>query len=368
MGELKVGVMGCGAISDIYLKNLMGVFSDRVRVVAVGDVMAESARKRAGEHGIATFGGPEAVLENPEVGLVLNLTPAPVHYASTKQMLMAGKHVYSEKPLALSMMEGRELVSLAGGKGLMLSVAPDTLLGAGVQTCRRIIDSGEIGKPVSAFGFVSVPSNTERYFTVFRGPLLDLGPYHVGALLMMLGAVKSVSGIAQAKIDVPAAPLPPAARTVENPGQAAAVLEFASGAVATLICTVEYEAYSPELKVWGTKSAVVCNDPNNFGGPVKLAPPYKPLEEQSLRFPHGENRRGIGVWDMAGALAEGRPPRLSAELALHSLEVMLAVIESTKSGRRIELTTVYERSEPMPGLAESEGGSAVVGQAVAATV
>lgn len=362
MSKLKVAVVGCGQISKIYLKNLTGVFSDKVEVVAVGDVMEASAKTRAEEYKIARVATPEELIADKGIQLLLNLTPAPVHYGLTKQMLAAGKHVYSEKPLALSMAEGRELVKLAKDKGVMLSVAPDTLLGAGVQTCRKIIASGEIGNPVAGFGFVSIPKGDERYMSVFRGPLLDLGPYHVGGLVTMLGPVKSVMGEAHAKLDNLETPLSEGARTLDNPGNSAAVLEFASGVLVTLICTAEYGGYSPELKIWGTKKALICTDPNMFGGTPKIAPPYVAPTEVHLAFSHGENERGIGVWDMAAALEEGRPHRLGADLALHCLEVMLAVIESTKTGKRVAIHTPVNVPAAMP---ESVATEPVVAAAAA---
>jgi predicted dehydrogenase len=351
MSKLRVAILGCGQISKIYLKNLTGMFAGEVDVVAVGDVVEAAAKTRAEEYKIARVGSPDELIADPKIDLLLNLTPAPVHYGLTRKMLAAGKHVYSEKPLALSMTEGRDLVALARSKGLMLSVAPDTILGAGVQTCRKVIESGDLGTVVAGFGFVSIPKAGERYMTVFRGPLLDLGPYHVGALLTMLGPVKSVSGQAHAKRETPGEPLPDAAKTLDTPGNSAAVLEFHSGALVTLICSAEYGGYSPELKLWGTQKALICTDPNGFGGAVKLAPPYVTPVEVPHAFGHAENSRGVGVWDMACALRDKRPHRLSANLALHALEVMLAVIDSAKTGRRIDITTPLEEMEPMPEIA-----------------
>jgi predicted dehydrogenase len=169
---------------------------------------------------------------------------------------------------------------------------------------------------------------------------------------MLLGPVKSVVGFAQKLRPDPAKPpLAPDCFTHDAPGQAAAVLEHASGALTTLITTVENQAYTPELRIYGTKGAIHGNDPNQFHGPVKLALHYKPVEEVPLPFAHCGKHRGAGIWDIAGAITENRPHRLGPDFALHQLDVMLAVIESQKSGKRIDLTTTFAPQPPMPTVA-----------------
>lgn len=349
MPKLKVGVLGCGEISKAYLATLTGEFTDRVEVTAVADVVEASAKTRAEEFKVARALTPDQLIADPDVQLVANLTPAPIHYATTKAALTAGKHVYSEKPLALTMEQGRELVTLAMNSKLRLAVAPDTLLGGGVQTTRKLIEDGTLGTVVAASGMVCLPQYTDRYFQVFRGPLLDLGPYHVGALLMLLGPVKSVVGMVQKVRPVPAKPpLAPESFTLDAPGQAAAVFEHASGALSTLIFTVENLAYTPELRIFGSKGSVFGSDPNQFHGPVKFAAHYKPAEEVPLPFAHCGKHRGVGIWEIAGAIAENRPHRLGPDFALHQLDVMLAVIDSHKTGKRIDLTTTFAPQPPMP--------------------
>jgi len=308
----------------------------------------EAAATRAGEFGVARALTPEALLADPAVDLVLNLTPAPAHFEVSRGVLRAGKHLYSEKPLALSIDHGRELVDEAARRGLRLAVAPDTLLGAGLQTARAALDAGRVGTPLTAHGLVSIGARSERYFTVFRGPLLDLGPYHVGALLTLLGPVRRVAGIAQPLRPTPGAKMSADARTPDNPAHAAAVLEFAGGCLATLTASAELGGYFPSLTIWGDGGRLDVPDPNAFGGPVRVTPLKGTTEEAPPAHDFADNSRGIGVWDMAAAIAEGRPHRLSAELALHTLEVMLAMVESSRTGRQVELTTTCERPEPMP--------------------
>ena len=349
MTPLNVGILGCGKISGIYLKNLTGPFADRVRVAAVADLVSDLAKQRAAEFNVPRVVTPDELLADPSVPLLLNLTPAPFHYDVSRQVLQAGKHLYSEKPLALSMPHARELVDLARAKNLLLAVAPDTLLGAGVQTCRHAIANGRIGTPMAAHAFVSLANHSERYATVFRGPLLDLGPYHVGALLTLLGPARSVSGIVQPKRQVTEGEaLSPAAMTPDNPGNSGAVIEFVSGAIATLNASSEVHAYMPTLVVYGTAGKLTAPDPNSFGGTIKLETGHEMTTEE---LPHtggpSENSRGVGVWDMAHAIANGRPPSLTADFALHTTELMLAIIESSKTARRIDLTTTFAQA-PMP--------------------
>jgi len=354
MRKLRVGILGCGKISEIYLKNLTGMFADRITVVALADVMLESAMKRSEQFNISRFGGPELLLAADDIDLIANLTPAPVHYAMTRSILEAGKHVYSEKPLALSMHEGRELVELAKSKSLRLSVAPDTMLGAGVQQTRQLIDAGEIGRVLAATSLVTMNSVNEHYYSTFRGPLLDVGPYAVAAMLFILGPAKSVSGVVHAKRQpepnsaVP--PMPSHLLTLDNPGNAAVTIEFASGALATLLVSGEASRYFITLKLFGSKGWIEAPDPNTFSGPVKVQIGFDTPSEPTIGFAYADNARGVGIWDIAGAIADGRPHRLSSDFSLHTLEVMLSAIESSKAQKRIELKTTFEPIEPMPAM------------------
>lgn len=349
MDRLRVGVIGCGAISKIYLQNLTGQFADRVEVLACADVMLKNAEERASQYKVPRACSPAELLADPKIELVLNLTPAPAHHEVILQILRAGKHVYTEKPLALSMDAGREILREADNRRLRVACAPDTLLGAGLQTCRKLIDDGKIGKPVAAQGFVSLSSRSDRYLSVFRGPLLDLGPYHVGALLMLLGSVRAVSGAAQPLVQRKGETFNPESIGIDNPANSAAVLEFENGCLGTINATVESLGYMPTLKVYGTTGVITVPDPNAFGGPVSLQSVQgKPAEDVPLTHKLAENGRGVGVWDMAQAIREDRPHRLGADLALHELDVMLGVIDSAKQGRRVQLTTRTEPGEAMP--------------------
>jgi predicted dehydrogenase len=357
--RLRVGVLGCGAISDIYLKNLTGRFADAVEVVGVTDVMIESAKKRAEQYKVAVIDSPGAMLEDRRVELVMNLTPAPAHFQTTRSILQAGKHVYSEKPLSLDWAEAVELAELARSKKLRLAVAPDTILGAGVQSVRHLIDSGKIGAPAAVQSQVWLNTHTERYFGVFRGPLMDLAPYPVAAMLSILGPVKRVSGVALALRTQEK--MPEGLLTTSNPGNAAAALEFASGVVGTITCSAQTSRYLITTQYFGSAGWIEAPDPNMFTGSIKFHAGYDGPVEMPITHELTENFRGVGVWEMALAIAEGRPHRLSAELSLHTLEVMLAVVKSSQTGQAVALTTSFEKTPAMPALnvaTESTTGSA----------
>ena len=338
--RLHIGIIGCGKISGIYLKNLTGEFADKVRVVALADLVPERAAARAEEFGVGRTCTNEELLADDSIELVVDLTTAPSHAEVNASILRCGKHLYSEKPLALSMDVGRSLIALAEEKGLRVCVAPDTLLGPGFSAAKAALDAGRIGTPAMAFTMCGLPARGESYYTMYRGTLLDLGPYHVGALLRLLGPAVSVSGAAAA---TPFHPPGSPAHDLDTPGTAAAVLQFAGGAMATLVATGDVSGYLPDLRVWGSEGWLQCADPNMFGGAVTLR---RNDAKEAVELPDtlGENLRGIGIADMADAIAAGRPHALGGDFALHTLEVMLAVIDSQRSGRRVSLTTTFEHN------------------------
>lgn len=338
MPQLPVAVIGCGQISQTYLKNLTTTYADRVKVVAVADVVAECASKSAETFKIERVLTPEQLLADPSIALVLNLTPAPVHYELNKRILQSGKHLYSEKPLALSLHEAQELVLLAYQKSLRLSVAPDVVLGDSVQAVKRAIEGGKIGRPIAATGVLSLNHVTERYATAFRGPILDLGPYHVGAFLEWFGPARAVVAIAhpfpQAPADQPQ--LPDAALTLDTPVTGGSVIEFESGVIATLFHSAQFSRYEATTMVYGSSGILNAGDPNFFNTRVTLEADGK---TETLMEAADLNLRGKGVWDMAQAIAGNISQHLGPDLALHATEILLAIVESAKTGARINLTT-----------------------------
>ncbi len=335
-----VGVIGCGAISAIYLSNMQRVFNN-VNVVACADLDPARAAARAAEFGVPRPLAVDDLLADPEVDIVVNLTTPDAHTAVSLAALEAGKHVYSEKPLAVTRQDGSLLVEAARARGLRLGCAPDTVLGAGLQTCAREMDRGAIGKPVAALAMFLYHSHERWPAFIFRrgaGPLFDMGPYYLTALVTLLGPVQRLScGASRPFAEKPAmlGPDRPGTVRVEVPTHVSATLEFAGGAVASFVATVE--VWEPEpfrLRVYGTEGTIEAPDPNSFGGPARTFFPGAPSwTELNLLPNYGQNSRGLGVADMADALRTNRPHRASGELAFHVLDVMCGLVESSETGQ-----------------------------------
>lgn len=355
---VKVAMIGVGAISGIYLKNITQTFSE-LELIGVCDLVRERAEKAQAEYHVPRlYETMEDAFADEEVEIVLNLTRPHEHYAVTKGALLAGKHVYSEKPLGADLAEGRELAELAKSLGLMLGGAPDTFLGAGLQTCRRIIDDGVIGDVVGAAAFMICRGHEgwhpdpAFYYQRGGGPMLDMGPYYVTALVNLIGGVRAVTGVTKATFPtrlITSEPKRGQVIQVEVPTYSTGILEFDSGAVGTLFTTfdVHYPSQA-RLEVYGTRGTMFVPDPNYFGGPISLyTAEDRTVKEVPLLYEYPENSRGIGLADMANALENGRPFRADARQTLHVLEILTAFEASSQRQGRVELGTRYERCAPM---------------------
>lgn len=359
MKRMKVGVIGCGMISEIYLKNMTERF-DVLEVAACADQNADAAAARARQFGVPKACGVAELIADPEIAIVVNLTVPKAHGELTMAALNAGKHVYVEKPLALSREEAKAVLELAAARGLQVACAPDTMLGAGMQTCRKLLDEGRIGRPYAANAHYLMGSmadsahpNPGFFLQYGGGPLFDMGPYALSALVMLLGPVRTVSGAARRSADSleirnPASPNYGRSYPVEDFTNVSALLEHEGGAIATVTTAKESFGYSPRLEIYGTEGHLSCGDPNVFGGTITLQ--RRDGEREEIPFSHGfaGNSRGIGVADLAEAVACGRPPRASGALAAHVLDIMLSVYDSVVAGRRVELATSCARPEPLP--------------------
>lgn len=344
MKPVNIGILGCGMIAPAYLQNLTQSFSKVVHVAALADLRRELAEEKAEKFGIPRVLSPEELLADPEIEIVLNLTPAPAHYAVSMQVLEAGKHLFTEKPLALSLEEGSTILRAARERGLTLAGAADTFLGAGLQHCRALIDDDVIGTPLATSIVVALPCRQfERYHSVFRGALFDLAPYYLTALVALLGPVTRVAASAQIRWD---------RKQDENgewfsvdiPTTTAAVLDLADGSVASVITSHDVHAYYPQVEILGTAGRLTLNDANAY------------MREITLRTGEGEKKieaasgfsakgRGLGVAEMALALKEGRVPRANGELLYHILEVMAAFQESCDSGSHVLIRSRVERPD-----------------------
>lgn len=360
MRKMKIGVIGCGMISGIYLKNCTEMFDYILEVKAVADLVPELARKRAEEFGVGTVYTVEELLADPEIEIVLNLTAPVAHAPINKRVLEAGKHVYTEKPFALSREEADEVLELAEAKGLLVGCAPDTFLGAGVQTCRKLIDDGWIGQPYAAHASIIMGNagngmhpNFQNFLKLGGDPVMDMGPYYLTALVNMLGPVRRVTGSAQQlnkeiTVTNPRSPRYGETAPVEAPTNVTATLDFHSGAVASLQACKEAFGYEPRMEIYGTEGILYVPDANFFGGTIRLKSASGELKE--VPFSHGfsTESRGIGVADMAYAIQSGRANRASGRLARHILDISLGIFEASEQERHVTLQSTIERPEPLP--------------------
>lgn len=351
---VKVAMIGCGSISGIYLKNITTVFKE-LELVGVCDLIPERAENAQKEYNVPKiYPTMYDAFADPEVEVVLNLTRPYQHFDVTKAALEAGKHVYSEKPLGADFEEGKKLVALAKEKGLMLGGAPDTFLGAGIQSCRELIDKGVIGKPIAAACFMICHGHEtwhpdpEFYYKRGGGPMMDMGPYYVTALVNLLGGIKSVTGITRSffpKRVITSEPHCGEIIDVEAPTHLTGMLEFDNGAIGTIITTfdVHYKSQA-RFEVYGTEGTMLVPDPNCFGGPIQV---YRPEDgewrEMPLTFDYKENSRGLGLADMACSLRTGSPFRASWEQTFHVLEVLTSFEKSSESHAAYQMETHYEQ-------------------------
>lgn len=358
MSKVKVAMIGVGAISGIYLENITKVFTE-IELIGVCDLIRERAEQAQEKYQIKKlYETMQEAYADPEVDIVLNLTRPYEHFEVTKAALLAGKHVYSEKPLGASFEEGKELVALAKDKNLMVGGAPDTFLGSGIQTCRQLIDDGYIGEPIGAAAFMichgheSWHPDPEFYYKYGGGPMLDMGPYYITALVNLIGGVKGVTGVTKTSFPQRTITSQPKNGTivdVEVPTYVTGILSFDNGAVGTIFTTfdVHYNQQA-RFEIYGTKGTLLVPDPNTFGGPIKLLRPEDgEYKEMPLLFDYKENSRGLGLADMAKALQTGRDYRASYHLTEHVLEILTSFEKSSKQGSYLALETHYGRSLPM---------------------
>ncbi|MDR1787874.1 MAG: Gfo/Idh/MocA family oxidoreductase [Treponema sp.] len=355
---LPIGIVGAGAISGIYLDNLTGMFAGRAEVAGISDQVTEKARAAAQKYGIRAFDSVDAMLRDERVAIILNLTTPPAHYDVARRALEAGKHVYNEKPLCTTREDAAALLALARERGLRVGCAPDTFMGAGLQTCRALIDAGRIGRPVAATAFMlchgheSWHPSPAFYYQRGGGPMFDMGPYYLSALVSLLGPASRVCGSAQKSFPtrtITSEPLRGQVVQVEVPTHIAGVIDFASGAVGTIITSFDvWHHHLPWITIYGTEGTLEAPDPNTFRGTVRVRRhDEEAWEESPLILSTGDNCRGAGITDMAEAIAEGRPHRASGELGFHVLDMMQGFHEASASGRCCTLASPCGRPAPM---------------------
>ncbi|QLJ03536.1 Gfo/Idh/MocA family oxidoreductase [Streptomyces sp. NEAU-sy36] len=360
---LRIGVVGAGNISGEYLETLSAL--PNVRPVQVATRDPERARAA-----VARFPGTRAtslpeLYASDEVDLVLDLTTPAAHLEVSRAAIEAGKHLYGEKPLAMTTGEARSILTAASAAGVRVGCAPDTVLGTGIQTARVCVEKGEIGTPVAATAFMTTPGHElwhpdpEFYYRPGGGPLLDMGPYYLTALVLMLGPVRRVTGLSGAPRRTRTIGSGPRAGTtfpVEVATHVTGVLEHEGGALSTLMLSFDvWRSTLPRIEVYGTEGTLAVPDPNSFTGDVRVC--HAGDREWRTAPVLGGYRgvaRGIGVADMAHAIATGTPHRASAELAYHVLDLMESLLAAAESGGSRRVDSGFTRPEPVPAGARPE--------------
>lgn len=359
---LRVGVVGAGQISGAYLRTFPGLAN--LRVTAIADLDPDRAAAAADGVG-ARATTPGELYAAEDVDLVLNLTIPAAHAEVAQTAIAAGKHVYGEKPLAASTTEARELLTAADLAGVRIGCAPDTVLGTGVQTARAVLDAGEIGVPVAATAFMVTPGHErwhpapEFYYRPGGGPLLDMGPYYLTALVTLLGPVRRVVGMSSTPRATRVIGSGPRAGTefpVEVATHVTGVLEHANGALSTVLMSFDvWAAELPRIEVYGTGGSLSVPDPNGFDGEVLLrraeAKEWEPVPERG-GYPGAS--RGFGVADLARALGDGGPHRADGRLGYHVLDVMESLLAAARSGDSVTVASSCERPAAVPAGARPE--------------
>lgn len=355
--KVKIGIIGVGNISPAYIKGA-GTF-EILDLVALADLDVERAKARAKEFNVPKACSVDELLADPEIEIVINLTIPQAHAQVNLKAIQAGKHVYAEKPFGLSREEGKPVLDAAAAGKLLVGCAPDTFLGGGIQTCRKLIDDGAIGEPVAAVAYMaghgpeSWHPNPSFYYQRGGGPMFDMGPYYLTALINLIGPVKRVTASARASFSERTATSKDLYGTkigVEVPTHIAGVMDFASGAVGNLIMSFDIWSHNlPRIEIYGSEGSLSVPDPNTFGGPVKIR---KATENDWRDVPltHGytDNMRGIGVADMAYALRSGRPQRASGALAYHVLDLMQAFHDASDTDHHIAIQSTVAKPAPLP--------------------
>ncbi|HEU5223849.1 MAG TPA: Gfo/Idh/MocA family oxidoreductase [Candidatus Lumbricidophila sp.] len=357
----RVGIIGVGVISRAYLKTFAE--AESVQVTALADIDLARAEAAAAEIPGAQAMTVEALLASDQVDTVLNLTIPAAHAEIALKAIAAGKHVFGEKPLAATYADAVKVIAAGAAAGVWVGCAPDTVLGTGIQTARAVIEAGSIGRPVGASATMVTPGHEawhpapDFYYQAGGGPVYDMGPYYVTALIHLLGPVRSVVGMAsrtRAERTITSQPRSGEVIRVDVPTHVTGVLEHEGGALSTLIMTFDGAGTkSPNIEVQGELGSLTVPDPNQFSGEVTLKPNGGEWAVVPTSAGYEDSGRGVGIVDFAASTSE-RPARANGDVALHALEVMTALHEAAASGTRAELTTTCVVPPAVPFTAAEE--------------
>ena len=353
--KTKIGVIGCGGISGAYLG--AGKSFPVLEIAAVADLDMNRAKARAEEFGIPRVGSVCDLLEDSDLDIILNLTIPKAHAEIALAALNAGKATYCEKPLSVTREEALSVIRAGRESGLRVGCAPDTFMGGGIQTCRKLIDDGWIGAPIGVTAFMlchgheSWHHDPDFYYQPGGGPMFDMGPYYLTALVNLLGPVRRVTG--STRITFPERIITAQAKygqviTVNVPTHVAGIMDFASGVVGTIVTSFDvWAANTPVIEIYGTEGSMTVPDPNGFGGPVRVRRAGD-SDWREIPLIRPEAHRGIGLADMAEAMRDNRPHRASSDLSYHVLDIMHAFHDASREDRHIFLESTCDRPAPLP--------------------
>lgn len=356
MEKVKVGIVGCGNISGAYIRGCRAF--EILEVDACADLIPTTAEAKAKEYSVPRVLSVDELLNDPEIQIVVNLTIPQVHATVSLAAIAAGKHVHSEKPLAVTRADGRKVLAAAQEKGVLVGCAPDTFLGGALQTGRKLLDDGWIGEPVAAAAFMvgygpeSWHPNPALFYQRGAGPMFDMGPYYLTSLIHLLGPVQRVTS--SARTTFPERIATSEARygeriKVEVATHVTGIMDFVGGPIGTLTTSFDvWHANLPYIEIYGTEGTLSLPDPNFFGGPVRIRHARAETWSEVPLTHSAEVGRGIGVADLAYALAYNRPHRASGEMAYHVLDIMQAFEESSQEGHHVEIESRCERPAPLP--------------------
>jgi len=352
--KTSVGIIGCGNISPIYFKAPR--LFDILQVVACADIDMERARSQAAHYGVPKACTVEELLADPEIEIVINLTVPNAHAEVALQAIAAGKAVYNEKPLATRRGDGKAILEAARAKQVRVGNAPDTFLGGGFQTCIELINDGQIGRPVAAtafrlnHGMEDWHPDPYFFYQPGAGPMFDVGPYYLTALIAMMGPILRVTSSMQTTFPERKVTRKPQYGTkipVNTPTHIAGIMEFASGGVGTILTSFDIWRHRlPFIEIYGTEGTLSTPDPNRFDGPVYIRRAKdETWREVPLTRGYTSNSRGLGIADMAHAMRSGRPHRANGEMAYHVLDIIESFAQSAAEGRHITLSSTCTRPE-----------------------
>jgi predicted dehydrogenase len=344
---VKIGLVGAGNVTPMYLPNLLP--APGIEVAAISDLSPQVATARASEYGITTVLTPDQVIDHPEIELILNFTPIPAHAETTRSALAAGKHVYSEKPLATSTADAVALVEEAERRHLRLGCAPDTLLGSGLQAARTALEGGAVGRPLGAGAFMFRRTAPSAPYATNAFALLDMAPYYVTMLVTLFGPARRVVGLSETLSSAQAEH-----RFEEDPISFGGVIEFDGRLLATLLLSwgTGHRHEVPSIHVYGTLGDLSVPNPNVFGEAASI----RLYDEAAARVVEGSvqppdwprQQRGLGVAEMAEAIREDRPPRAAGDLAAHVVDVIEGIITASTEGHPVDLSTSFVLPPPLP--------------------